>query len=90
MSLHELEKTAALQILAYLFKKDKATRTDLRENIKAAMETIYSALKILDRLDLIEERSETRFPFKVTIHLTDKGRRVAEYLSQIEKILEEG
>ena len=87
VSLHDFEKTAALQILVYLIKRGEASRTDLRENIEAAMETIYSALIVLSRLKLVEEKKSNRFPFIKQVYLTDKGRKVAEYLVDIEKIL---
>jgi len=90
MPLSDLEKAAALQILAYLSKKGEASRTDLRHNIDAAIKTIYSTLRVLMRLNLIEEISSTKFPFTVKIRLSDKGRRVAEHLVEIERVLKEG
>ena len=88
MPLSDLEKAAALQILAYLNKKGEASRTDLRQNIDAAIKTIYSTLRVLMKLSLIEEISLERFPFTVKIRLTEKGQSIAEHLVEIEKILE--
>lgn len=87
MSLVDLEKVTALQILAYVSVKRAATRTDLRRNIKGVMETIYSSLKVLDELGLIEEKESASFPFPKEVYLTEKGRRIAEHLVEIEKIL---
>ena len=87
MSILELEKTGVLQILVYLFKRKKATRTDLRRDIRAAMETIYSSLEVLYRLNLVEEKKQSSFPFTKEVHLTEKGMKVAEHLAEIEKIL---
>lgn len=87
MSLVDLEKVAALQILAYVSVKRAATRTDLRSNTRGVMETIYSALKVLDGLGLIKEKESARFPFTKEVYLTEKGRRIAERLVEIEKIL---
>jgi len=81
-------KKAALQILLYLRDKKVATRTDLRENISSSLDAMYSAIPILIDLGLVRQRKQSeRFPFQVEIELTDKGRRVAEHLAEIEKIL---
>ena len=90
MSLEELEKAAALQILVYLTRKDGATRTDLKENVRAAIETIYSALEVLKRLGLIEEEASRNFPFPVIVRLTSLGRRVAEHIAEVERLLKAG
>lgn len=87
MSLRDLEKTAALQTIAYLYRKGLATRRDLRDNIKAAMETVYSALKTLKRLELIEEEETRRFPFTRNAWLNEKGMLIGKRLIEIEEIL---
>ena len=87
MSVSDLEKTAAIQILAFLQKKGSATRTDLRENVDAVMETIYSALEILRNLKLIKEEESPHFPFTKTVSLNGKGTNVAERLLEIQQIL---
>ncbi|RLG40324.1 MAG: conjugal transfer protein [Thermoproteota archaeon] len=85
--LDALEQTALPRILVYLLKKGKASRTDLKNNIDASQQAIYNSLPILKRYGLIEEISETVFPRRKLITLTDKGQRVAEHLVEIEKIL---
>jgi DNA-binding transcriptional ArsR family regulator len=87
MSLADLEKRAALQILSYLHKKESATRTDLRKNIKAAMETVYSALGVLKELGLVEESVNDSFAGKKEAYLSEKGVIVAKRLVEIEEIL---
>jgi len=87
--IEQLEKKAALQILILLQKSEKASRTDLRNNINANIRTVYSALEILKKLGLIEEEAMDSFPFTIYIKLTEKGHRVALHLSEIEKILRE-
>ena len=88
MKIDGLEKRAALQILVYLGKNKQATRTDLKKNINAGIDTIYSTFPVLKSLGLIDENVRKSFPFTVTIHLTDKGKQVAHHLVEIEKILE--
>jgi len=86
--LNALEQTALPRILVYLLRKGKASRTDLKNNIDASQQAIYNSLPILKKHELIEETTEASFPRRKLITLTDKGRRVAEYLVGIEKILE--
>jgi len=87
MSLADLEKRAALQILHYLCKRESATRTDLRKNIKAAMETVYSALVVLKELRLVEESVNNTFAGTKVVYLSEKGVIVAKRLVEIEEIL---
>ena len=88
MSTTKLQKTGVIEILLYLHKHKKASRTGLRNNIGAALETIYkTSLPTLKLLKLITERKETKFPFPVEIVLTEKGKKVAEKLAEIEEIL---
>jgi len=87
MSLSKLEQTAALRILALLHKKERASRTDLRQQIQASIDAIYNAVPKLKDLGLINEESREKFPFTVEISLTQKGRRVAELVVDIEKML---
>lgn len=87
--LARLEKKAALQILAYLYKKgEPGKREDLRSNINGVMETIYSALDVLKSLGLIEEEEIGVFPFERRVWLREKGMLVAKKLVEIENILE--
>jgi len=84
----DLEKKAALQILVYLGTHESATRTDLKNNVKAGLDTIYSTFPILNSLDLVYEEVRETFPFTVTLKLTEKGKQVAQHLVEIDKILE--
>jgi len=87
MSLADLEKRAALQILSYLYRRRSATRTDLRKNIKAAMETVYSALDVLKDLGLVEESVDDSFAGTKEAYLSERGVIVAKRLVEIEEIL---
>lgn len=87
MSLADLEKRAALQILAYLYRRRSASRTDLRRNIKAAMETVYSALDVLKEMGLVEESVDVSFAGTKEAYLSEKGMIVAKRLVEIEEIL---
>ena len=87
MSLSDIEKRGALQVLAYLFKKGKATITELRRNIQASVSTIYTAINRLEKLNLIKRCESKSFPFSTFYELTPLGREVAELLARIEELL---
>ena len=88
MLIRKLEKTGALQILSHLHQNGEATRSDLRANVNAAMETIYTALENLKSLGLIEETVSNSFPRTVKVHLSEKGVSVAKRIYEIENALQ--
>jgi len=83
----DLEQTTLPRILVHLSKKGEATRTDLKRSIDASQQAIYNALPLLKENNLIKETTDERFPFAVKISLTEKGKKVAEYLIKIEEML---
>jgi len=60
------------------------TMTDIVTNGKMNRQTVYNNLKILLELGLITEKKEEGFPPRRLISLTEKGRKVAEKLEEIE------
>lgn len=85
--LKALEQTSLPRILVYLLEKGRASRTDLKRDVEASQQAIYNALPLLLKNGLVEEIQSTSFPYKIEIELTEKGRKVAEHLIEIEKIL---
>lgn len=90
MSLRRLEKIGALQILAFLYTQEghQANRTELKSNVDAASETIYTALDTLQELGLVEEKIMGSFPRTVITYLTEKGVALAEKIHEAKLILE--
>ena len=93
MRIAELEKRAALQVLVYLYLKikngedPKATVTELRKSVKAALDSIYTALELLQKLGFVKREVSERFPFATYYSLTETGREVAEKLAEVEELL---
>jgi len=88
MSLTDLQKKGVMETLLLLLKKKKASRKDLRENVDAVLETLYkTTLPTLKKLELIGETTNRRFPFTVEIFLTEKGRKVAEKVKELDELL---
>ena len=82
-----LEQTSLPRILEYLLEKHKASRTDLKNNIEASQQAIYNALPLLKNNGLVKETKGKDFPYKVEIELTEKGRKIAEHISEISKLV---
>lgn len=90
MLITKLQKSGVMEILLYLKKNSKASRSDLRDNIDVVLTTLYkTSLPTLKEACLIHEETTKKFPYSVYIGLTEKGRRIAEKLVEIEAILEE-
>jgi DNA-binding MarR family transcriptional regulator len=82
-----LEQTTLPRIMIYLYREKKASRTDLRNGIKGSQAAIYKALPLLKENGLIEEGKPSGFSRRIDIWLTEKGKKVAEKLIELEKIL---
>jgi len=80
----QLESNGALQILLFLYETGKTKVTDIK--IDASSGTIYRALNILARLELIDE--ERIRPYTRYIQLTGDGEAIAKKLKEINDVLE--
>ncbi len=79
-----LEQTGSIKILLFLNNKDALTLTDVKDGVPCSLSAIYNALRKLKDAGLIEERMEDTFPRRRLISLTERGRKVAELLKEIE------
>jgi DNA-binding MarR family transcriptional regulator len=80
----------AQEILIVLNRNNKKdlTMSDIVFIGKMNRQTVYNNLRILLNLGLVVEKREDGFPPRRLISLTEKGRKVAEKLEEIEKVLE--
>lgn len=83
-----LSRTEIEILLALEKKGGKLNISDLADYVKGSYTTIYKSVDNLKQLGLLEERKADRFPFTRIIELTEKGRKVAEYLEEIRKIVQ--
>ena len=88
-ALSELESRATLRILVTLLITGPLSFSELANKVGSSNVTIYNALKRLKKVDLIAEEREEDFPRRRLISLTEKGRKIAKLLVEIEKILSE-
>lgn len=83
-----LEKAGSIEILIALHKnKGKMYVTELKKEIgKGSMSTLNTRLLELKNQDLINDEQESKFGGRRYIWLTQKGKKVASYLSEIKKL----
>jgi len=79
-----------LRVLIYLSNVDETNFQSIVERLPLTGRSLYSVIDKLKELELIKTRIDrSSYPPRNMISLTDKGRKVAEYLKKIEKVLEE-
>lgn len=92
MHIRDLENQVGIfDVLVYLYRHQKSFLSEIRYKTNINITTLYNALKKLNGLELIREEPEV-VGFgkpKRWIFLTDKGKKVAEELMKIEKIMKE-
>ena len=75
------------RVLITLYKNGSIPVTTLQEKSKVSPTALYNSLRKLIQYGLISEEREEDFPRRRLISLTDRGRKVAELLVEIEKVL---
>jgi len=81
------EVKATLRVLIYLHENKEAKLTSFMKGIPVGQKAVYTALSTLTELQLIEEKTSSDFPFTRNFTLTQKGKEIAKYLTEIKKIL---
>ena len=92
MNLKALEnQVGLLEIMSFLYNHKKSYMNEIRIKTNINIITLYNALKRLNELELIREEpaSQGFGRPKRWIFLTDKGKKVAVKLVEIEKIMKE-
>ncbi|MEM3390548.1 MAG: winged helix-turn-helix domain-containing protein [Nitrososphaerota archaeon] len=84
--LEAIEQTSACRILILLLKEAYPV-SEIIYKVGASQQAVYNALRKLKDAGLIQEELEKEFPRRRLISLTDKGRKVAEKLEEIERLL---
>lgn len=74
-------------LLITLLKHGRLSLNELREKSDLSNQTVYNNARRLKEMNLIQEELEESFPRRRFISLTEKGRKVAEKLEEIERIL---
>jgi DNA-binding MarR family transcriptional regulator len=83
------EQAAAIDLLMLLVSNsDKLKLSEIVRKLGRPQATIYRAISKLKETGLIYDET-TGYPVKRFFSLTEKGRRVAERLAEVESILQE-
>ena len=78
--------TDDMKILIYLLNEKETPF----ESLKGKVSSAYSSVSRLRQMKLVDAKIDnSKFPKEEIISLTDKGRKVAEYLKKIEEALKE-
>ena len=85
----ELENTLAMRILLVLLKDGDMFRSILCNRVAKGTNTARLRVDALLEAGLLTEDVSQFPPLSKRIGLTEKGRRVAELVAEMEKILEE-
>lgn len=88
---NKIKSIIALKIILRLHdletKGIKPNISQFLRRTKIRPETFYKHKTLLINLELIEEEKGDEFPFHTHLKLTNKGKRVAKTLKEIEEIL---
>jgi DNA-binding PadR family transcriptional regulator len=88
MSLREFsEQAGAFELLVILLEKESLGKAEIVALLKRSSTTAYSALKLLKKANLITEVEAKSFPYRKDVTLTEKGRKVAELVREIQALL---
>jgi len=84
-----LEKAGSAKILTALFEQDgKMYFTELKKELgKGSMSTLNIRLLELKNQDLIKDELESKFGGRRYIWLTEKGKKIAKHLLEIETLV---
>jgi DNA-binding MarR family transcriptional regulator len=74
-------------LMITLLKYGRLSLLELREKSDLSNQTVYNNVKRLLEMGLIQEELEETFPRRRLISLTEKGKKVAEKLEEIEEEL---
>lgn len=86
MKANSLEQTGAIEVLLYLRGRKQVKMTELLRKLEASQSAIYKARGLLLKGGLIYEE-ELIEPLGRVFTLTEKGEKVAEYLSMIDSLM---
>jgi hypothetical protein len=86
-ALAPLEDTYALRILVFLFENGPTFKSVLYSRVSNTVDAPKKRVETFIDLGLVSETLSKFPPYSKTIDLTPKGRKVAEKLVEIEKLM---
>ena len=87
----ELDETkGTFRVLLILHREGPLSRPKLIRKAAVGKQAVYTALRVLQQLGLVEEERTKGFPNTVLTGLTERGRKVAKRVGEIEKLVNMG
>jgi DNA-binding HxlR family transcriptional regulator len=86
MKLSAMLENPSIKIMLFIHEKGEVRYTELAELI-ASRGTLSKSLKELEEERLIERRVETAKPIRSYYSLTEKGKKIADRLEEIRRII---
>ena len=88
MGIEILEKSKAVEVLIRLHEKKEAGLVELVMAISGgSTSTVVNRLMEMENAGLVEEEREAKFGGRRLFRLTEKGKKVAKRLVEVEKVL---
>jgi predicted transcriptional regulator len=81
------ELTAVIRLMIYLYKNPNSNTTRILKSSSAGQKAFYSAKKFLEENGLLEIKVQQNLPYNPLYSLNEKGKKIAEHLVHIEKLL---
>lgn len=83
------ELTAVIRLLLFLYQHPKSNVSSIIAQSNAGQKAFYSAKKFLEENKLLKIEKNQVLPYNPLYSLSEKGKRIAQHLVEIEKILNE-
>lgn len=84
--LSRLEEKHVLTIL-YILRSGPMQKTILTDNVTNSSDTVKKRVDLLVELGLVVEEKEIQRPFRKMVTLTDKGKQIADLVTQINLLM---
>ncbi len=84
--LSKLEEKHVLTIL-YVLRSGPMQKTILTDSVTNSSDTVKKRVDLLVDLGLVVEKKEVQRPFRKMVALTDKGRLIADLVTQINMLM---
>jgi hypothetical protein len=81
------ELTSIIRVILYLSKHSKSNVSTIIANSNAGQKAFYSAKKFLEDYQLLDTETKTTLPYNELYSLNERGKKIAEHLAEVEKIL---
>ena len=84
------KKSGLLRLMVFLYEHDEYMLSDIWDDSGVSRNSGSGAMELLKKYGLVKNRiDDSKYPPRYLYSLTEKGKKVAEKLKEIEEILKE-